>query len=48
LEFEEVQQLKTVSGNWVETYGGIIPECELENPVCEYRRAFRVRETKTT
>jgi hypothetical protein len=44
LEFEEVQQLKTVSGNWVETYGGIIPECELENPVCEYRRAFKIVE----
>ncbi len=46
LQFEEFYQLKTISGNWVETYGGVIPECEREDPMLEYRRAFRVVETK--
>ncbi len=44
LEVEVVAQLKTVSGQWVDTYGGVIPECELEDPMFEYRKVLRITE----
>jgi hypothetical protein len=37
----EIAQLKTISGNWVDAYGRTIPDCELDNPINEYRTVLR-------